>query len=129
VITAQAMRLELPKELRMVHPVFHVSLLEPHTSSDIPGRTQSPPPAVEIEDEEEWEVEEVLDSRVRRKKLQYLVRWTGFTDDTERQTWQTADEVGNASELVDEFHKTYPDKPGPELPPTLLPVRKSKRLR
>jgi hypothetical protein len=71
VITAQAMRLELPKELRMLHPVFHVSLLEPHTSSDILGRTQSPPPAVEIEDEEEWEVEEV-----RRKKLQYLVRWT-----------------------------------------------------
>jgi hypothetical protein len=45
-----------------VHPVFHVSLLEPYKESNILGRTQPPPPCIEIDSHEEYEVEEVLDS-------------------------------------------------------------------
>ena len=49
--------------------VFHVSLLEPYKPSIIPGRIQEPPPLVAINDENEWEIEEILDSAVRRHKL------------------------------------------------------------
>lgn len=55
--------LELPPSLRTIYPVFHVSLLEPERASHIPGRRQDPPPPVEVEDELEWEVEAILDSR------------------------------------------------------------------
>ncbi len=38
-----------------------------------------PPPLPEIiEDEEHYEVEEILDSRLYCGKLQYLVKWKGF---------------------------------------------------
>ncbi|MBW0519957.1 hypothetical protein O181_059672 [Austropuccinia psidii MF-1] len=39
-----------------VHPVFHISLLEPVKTSTIPNRHQEPPPPIIIEEEEEWEV-------------------------------------------------------------------------
>ena len=47
-----------------VHPVFHVSLLEPYHANELPGRVQPPPPAVVIVTEEgeaeEYEVEAIL---------------------------------------------------------------------
>jgi hypothetical protein len=49
-----------------VQPVFHVSLLEPYKESNILGRIQPPPPCIEIDSHEEYEVEAVLDSQQRR---------------------------------------------------------------
>ena len=37
-----AFLLGLPPHMRL-HPVFHVSLLEPYTTSSIPGRLTNPP--------------------------------------------------------------------------------------
>jgi len=51
-----------------IHPVFHISLLEPRASIEpIPGHNQPPPPPVVIQEQQEWEVEKVLDSRHHRK--------------------------------------------------------------
>jgi hypothetical protein len=61
-----------------VHPVFHVSLLEPYKESNISDRTQPPPPCIEIDSHEEYELEEVLDSRQRCSKLEYLIHWRGY---------------------------------------------------
>ena len=71
-------RLQLPDSLKLIHPVFHVSLLEAAPTSKIAGRVQPPPPAVIAEDAVLFEVEEVLDSRLKRNKLEYLVKWTGY---------------------------------------------------
>jgi transposase InsO family protein len=78
IVSPQAVQLELPTALRNIHPVFHVSLLEPAKQDDIPGRQHEPPPPVEIEDELEWEVETILDSRIRRDRLEYLDKWAGI---------------------------------------------------
>jgi hypothetical protein len=56
-----------------IHPIFRVSLLEPFKESSISGRFQVPPSPVEIEGQEEFEVLEILDSRIIRRKLEYLV--------------------------------------------------------
>jgi hypothetical protein len=47
-----------------IHPVFHVSLLEPYKESTIPGRLPAPPPPIEINGEEEFEVSKIIDSRI-----------------------------------------------------------------
>jgi len=109
--------LRLPESMRMVHPVYHVSMLEPHFPSSIPNRTVDPPPPVEIEGEVEYEIAEILDTKLdrrRRCKLLYLVRWTGYEGTDEETSWITADELSHAKELVSDFHKAYPDKPGPD---------------
>lgn len=65
--------LELPAQMK-IHPVFHVMLLHLHKESDLEGRYQEPPPPVEVEGEEEYEIEEILDSRIWQRQLQYLVK-------------------------------------------------------
>jgi hypothetical protein len=110
--------LRLPESMRMVHPVYHVSMLEPHTPSNIPNRTAEPPPPVEIEGEIEYEIAEILDTKLdrrRRCQLLYLVRWTGYEGTDEETSWLPADELAHAPELVADFHKAYPDKPGPAI--------------
>lgn len=111
--------LRLPESLRSVHPVFHVVMLEPAFSSSIPNRSDDPPPPVEVEGEMEYEIAEILDSKIdrrRRCKILYLVRWAGYEGTSEETSWLTADELTHAQELVGDFHKSYPNKPGPPPP-------------
>jgi len=56
--------LRLPEAMRAVHPVFHVSMLEPAASSSIPNRTEDPPPPVEVDSEIEYEIAEILDTKL-----------------------------------------------------------------
>ena len=86
-----------------VHPVFHVSLLEPYRESTFPGRVQSSPPSIEIENHEEYEVDKILDSRRRWEKLEYLVYWSG--DDINERTWEAAKNLANALKKVQESHQ------------------------
>jgi hypothetical protein len=91
-------------------------MLEPSSESSIPNRNPEPPPPVEIEDDFEYEIEEILDSKIdkrRRVKLLYLVRWSGYEGTDEETSWLPADELNHASELISEFHEKYPAKPGP----------------
>ena len=94
-----------------IHPVFHVSLLERHTADTIPGRVQPPPPPLTVAGEDEFEVEHVLDSRMSRGKLQYHVHWKGYP--IADRTWEPAEFLENAAELVQDFHREHPEKPGP----------------
>ena len=61
-----------------IHPVFHVSLLEPHVANPFPGRIESIPLPIQVDGLPEFEVREILDSWIRRKKIQYLVDWVGY---------------------------------------------------
>ena len=103
-----AFRLELPPNLK-IHPVFHVHLLDPYNANKIPGRRQPPPPPEEINGEEEYEVREILDSRIVRRRLEYLVDWKGYSE--EERTWEPAENVSGAADLVAEFHRRYPQRP------------------
>ena len=107
----------LPDNLRTVHLVFHVSMLEPATPSTIPDRVQPPPPPVYIDGELEFKIAEILDSKVDQRrcncKLLYLIRWTRYAGTDEETSWILATELGNAPELVTDYHATYPTKPGP----------------
>jgi hypothetical protein len=113
-----AYKLELPAQMR-IHPVFHVSLLSPYRANTIPGRQQAPaPPPIVIDGNDEWELEKILDSRIHYRKLQYYVDWKGYTP-AER-TWEPADCLANAPELVKEYHRQFPQRPSPkDVPKTL----------
>ncbi|MBW0475506.1 hypothetical protein O181_015221 [Austropuccinia psidii MF-1] len=112
-ISTHAYHLKLPSQLKSIHLVFHISLLEPVKTSTIPNRHQEPPTSIIIEEEEEWEFSQIMDSKLKRRKLWYLVEWKGFSQDPERSTWEPAKNLKNCPELVKDFHSLYPDKPGP----------------
>ncbi len=112
VVSPLAMKLDLPQHLAKIHPVFHVSLLEPVKPDTIRGRRQPPPPPVEVLEELQWEVKSILDSRRRNGRVQYLVEWLGFEDDEyERQTWEPWQNLEGAKSLVRQYHQDHPDKP------------------
>jgi hypothetical protein len=105
-----AFKLNLPPNMR-IHPVFHGSLLSPYHANILPGRVQPPPPPVEIEGQQEYEVDEVLDSKILRNKLKYLVSWVGYAPND--RTWEPAENLENSVEDVERFHARYPNRPSP----------------
>ena len=71
-INANAYRLQLPPEMQ-IHDAFHVSLLDRYVEP-VTGQTPAEPLPVIVEGSEEYNVDRVLDSRYRYRKLQYLVQ-------------------------------------------------------
>jgi hypothetical protein len=98
--------LELPKTIK-IHPVFHVSLLEPYKETTIPNRHQEPPPPTEVEGEDEYEIEKILDARLWRNQKQYLVKWQGYTDADN--TWEPISHLENSPDAITDFHAKHPE--------------------
>ena len=62
-----------------IHPIFHASLLDSYRRNKIEGRKQLVllPPEI-IEAELKYEIEEILDLKIQRNKLWYLVEGKGY---------------------------------------------------
>ena len=92
-----AYELDLPDTMKC-HPVFHVSLLKPYLSS---GRVQPPPIPLDVDDEVEFEVEQILlhrDIKVgKRSRREYLIKWLGYGH--EHNSWEP-DSAMNCDELI-----------------------------
>ena len=86
-VSSTAYKLRLPADLQRIHPVFHVSLLQLVRKSAIPHRPQEPPPMLAI-DGPEYEVANIVDSRIRQGQLQYRVQWAGYEGQTNEFTWE-----------------------------------------
>ncbi|MBW0470979.1 hypothetical protein O181_010694 [Austropuccinia psidii MF-1] len=69
----------LASQWKCIHPVFHISLLEPVKTSTIPNQHQEPPPPIIIEEEEEWEISQRLDSKIKREE-KYGIWWNGLLE-------------------------------------------------
>src|SRR6266481_1743643 len=116
-VSSHAARLGLLLTLQRIHPVFHISLLQPADDSSILNHIEDPPPPLELDDSNEYEVQRVFDSKIdcRRKGsgLVYLVEWSGFDNTAESMSWEPKENLWNAPDLVRAFHRSYPDKPKP----------------
>lgn len=93
-----AYRLTLPKMYGRIHPTFPVALLEPYQRRE--GVVLPDP--VEIDGEDEWEVEDVLDAReTPAGHKQFLVRWQGFTRESD--SWEPEENLNNATDKIKDF--------------------------
>ena len=82
----------------------------PAPQDQVEGRQRvNVPPPVLVEGEEEYEVERILNSQVRRGKLRYLVLWKGYG--YEDISWEDADQV-HAPDLITEFYRGHPEAEG-----------------
>lgn len=110
-ITPVSFRLDLPANYR-ISPTFHVSLLKPSGGprGDPEGAEGPRPPLLIIEGEEAYHIQELLDSRRRGPRLQYLVDWEGCGP--EERSWVNANDILDPN-LVEEFHRTHPERPAP----------------
>jgi len=95
--------------MRQLHPVFNVVKLSAAPEDSILGKKpQAPPPPIVVDREEEWEVEEILDSRWHQRRFQFLVKWKGFS--REHNSWKAASDV-KVPDLIAEYYRKYPAAP------------------
>jgi hypothetical protein len=111
-IGSHAFRLQIPHTMK-IHPVFHVTLLKKHHADPHGREPPQPPPTITEKGKEEYDVEEVLNSRYcgRWKKLEYFVKWLDYGP--ESNSWEPAENLDTAVEKVTEFHRRFPQVPRP----------------
>ena len=91
-------------------------MLETATPNKIPNQVSSLPPPIEVQGELEYEITEVLDSKIDRQcacKLVYYVCWLGYEGTDKEYSWLPTNELTHAPNLTSDFHSAYPNKPGP----------------
>ncbi len=87
-----------------MHNVFHVSLLKPHF-----GIVPLPRAPIFVDDEsEEFEVEKILQKRIFKNKVEYLVKWKGY--DVYDSTWEPLSNLTNCQSLLKQFEKASSSK-------------------
>jgi len=107
IINGNVVKLRLPKRMR-IRPEINVKRLRPYVKP-MEGQVAEPASPVEVEGVLEHEVEEIIDSRLYRGKLEFLVKWKGYTD--EENTWEPENHVEHAKEAVKDFYTKHPSAP------------------
>ena len=117
-IGASAYTLDIPEAWKRVgiHPIFNIKLLIPYHQPQFPSQQAPPLPLPDVvNDHEEYEVQEVLDSRMRRGAIQYLVKWKGYSD--VHNEWVPSANCNNARDAVEDFHRKFPQNHVPDHQP------------
>src|SRR6202453_2172176 len=105
IINDNAFKLKLPSSMK-IHPVFTQSKLRLYSPPTIPGQSITPQGPVVNEGEERCNVEAILNSKLTRGKLFYLVKWEGWS--MEHNTWEPDSHLDGSKKFVEKFHREHP---------------------
>jgi hypothetical protein len=67
-----------------------------------------PPPVLRTDRDERWEVDEILEARVRYGSLWYMVHWKGYG--LEHDKWVKHSDIF-AKDAIDAYYRRYPNAP------------------
>jgi len=108
-IGTSAYKLALPPSMA-IHNTFHISLLEPYPDNQFPSQIKKPSAPSQMEGEDEYERDEIIDSRLPCNKLQYRAKWNGYSPEHDK-VWYPAGNFNNSEHTVQRFYRRYPGKP------------------
>jgi len=102
--------LRLSVSMKHLHPMFSSKLLRSYSEDPLSEQHSESLRLITIEDDEHWEIDDILDFRRYRGRIQYKVKWTDLDRDDE---WYYTDkgEFDDSEKVLDEFHKLYSNKP------------------
>jgi hypothetical protein len=93
--------LDLPENLK-IHNVFYVGRLSMVKEDDARPILREPGP-LEVEGEEEYEVEEIVDSEQHPEGWFYRVKWKGYSP--ESNTWEPKANLEHAKTILKNYHQ------------------------
>jgi hypothetical protein len=106
-LSDRAYRLKLPGNLK-IHDVFCVGLLSRVKEDESrPILTETGP--LEVEGEEEYEVEEIVNSERCQDGWYYRVKWKGYGP--ESNTWEPKKNLEHAEDILKKYHQKLLKKP------------------
>ena len=100
-----AIKLKLSRSLQ-IHPIVNISWIKPY-HEHMEGQTPYRPGPVHIT--KDWdnkrEVDHIVDSCLKNKKLEYLVHWKGY-DDSDCM-WEPKSNLRNVKDTIHDFHDSH----------------------
>ncbi len=85
--------------MKDIHNVFHVFLLELANEKD--DETSS---LIWVEDEKQWEIEEIVDKRIKKNKTSYLIKWLEYSHSNNE--WVKEEDMSNVKKAIEKFLKS-----------------------
>jgi hypothetical protein len=105
-ILREACQLDLSQSMK-IHDTFHTFLLRSVVTNSLIEQVQSSSLSVIVNEEEEYEVDDILDSRYHYDKLQYKVVWTNHSSD---RAWYSAENFEHSKNILENYHQRYSEK-------------------
>jgi hypothetical protein len=91
-----------------IHDTFHTSLLRFAVTNFLTEQIQSSSSSIVINEEEKYEVDDILNSRYHYDKLQYRVAWIDHLSD---RVWYSAENFQNHfKKILNDYHQRYSEK-------------------
>jgi hypothetical protein len=100
-INKQSYRLKLFANMRKIHNVFHVFLLE--SCKDVAEKKQTS--LIYVNNEKQRKIKQILNFRKYREKLQYYIKWLNWNDINNE--WLNANNMIRVNDLIVEYHEKY----------------------
>jgi hypothetical protein len=111
----ESWKVDLPADWS-IYPVFHSHSLRKYVDNPLPGQVREPPAPLQLlPEQDEWEIEQILGSKLVNSTLRYRIKWVGADEDLE---WYPCADAMYAPHMIKAFHLRHPAAKGP---PRALP--------
>ena len=102
-IGPNAYEVDLPPSFR-AHRTINCEYIRPYLKPEGYGRAYQPPPVIVSSEGDFYTPERIIAKRVRNKTVQYLIRWKGYSPDSD--TWEPLEHLSLVPQLVTNFESS-----------------------
>ncbi len=102
--------LHLSVSMKHLHSIFSSKLLRSCSEDSLSEQHSESLRSITIKDDEHWEIDDILNFRRYRGRIQYKVKWKNLDRNDE---WYYVDKgkFDDSEKVLNEFHKLYSSKP------------------
>jgi hypothetical protein len=105
-VLKDACQLDLSQSMR-IHDIFHTFLLRKIATNSLIEQIQTSSSSIVMNDEEEYKVNDILNSRYHYDKLQYRIAWIDHSLD---RAWYSAENFEHFKNILENYHQRYSEK-------------------